>query len=156
MASDHGPNRVEDPLRTLRGPEPGTPVGQDRVVKPGVVQGQTRCHLPADAVAQGPGGVAVGQALEGLEHHHGGDHVRRNRRSPPTRGEQVGEQLIGEQLLAVIGEERLDAALWDELAAEGRRIKQLTIGIAVSLHAQSLAARAPDREHPEAISSAVS
>ncbi len=125
-------------------------------MEPLLVQGQTRCHLPADAVAKRPSGVAIGQALEGLEHHHGGDHVGGNRRSPPTRGEQVGEQLIGEQLLAMIGEERLDAALWDELAAEGRRIKQLTIGIAVSLHAQSLAARAPDREHPEGICSAVS
>ncbi len=54
------------------------------------------------------------------------------------------------------GSECLDAALWDELAAEGRRIQQLTIGIAVSLHAQSLDARAPDREHLEAICSAVS
>jgi len=125
-------------------------------VGPGVVQGQTRRHLPADPVAQGPGGVAVGQALEGLEHHHGGDHVGRNRRSPPTRGEQIGEQLIGEQRLPVIGEERLHAALWDELAAEGRRIKQLTVGIAVSLHPQSFDARVPDREHPESICSAVS
>jgi hypothetical protein len=56
----------------------------------------------------------------------------------------------------MIGEERLDAALWDELAAEGRRIKQFTIGIAVSLHAQSVDAHAPEREHPKAICSAVS
>jgi hypothetical protein len=69
---------------------------------------------------------------------------------------QVFAQLVGEQLLTVIGQERLDASLRDELATQRRRVEQLTVGIASSLHVRSLAVRAPDREHPRAICSAVS
>lgn len=107
-------------------------------MEPLVVQGETAGYLPADPVLEGTGRIAVGQALKGLEHHHGGHYVGRHRRTAPTRREQVGEQLVGEELLPVIGEEALDAALRDEPTAKGSRIQQFTVGIAVSLHAPSL------------------
>ena len=120
------------------------------------VEGQACGHLPADAVGQRPGGVAVGQSLQGLQHHDGGHDVGRDRGAAPARGEQVFEHGVGEQLLAVVGEERLDRSFWDELTTQGGRVEQFTVGFASSLHARSLALYARDREHPRAICSAVS
>jgi hypothetical protein len=85
-------------------------------VEPLFVEGEAAGHLPADAVGEGPGGVAVGQSLQGLEHHDRGHDVGRDRGAASARREQVGEQLVGEQLLAVVGQECLDASFWDELA----------------------------------------
>src|SRR5437867_3038951 len=79
----------------------------------------------------------------------------RARRAPP-RGEQVFEQLVGEQLLAVVSQERLDASFWDQLAAQGRRIEQLSVGFASSLHVRSVGRRPPNSEHLRANCSAVS
>jgi hypothetical protein len=44
-----------------------------------LVKGQPTGHIPADAIGQGPGGVAVRQTLQGPEHHHRRDDVGRDR-----------------------------------------------------------------------------
>ncbi len=42
-----------------------------------------------------------------LQHHHRGDHLTRDRRATPPGGEQIGEQRLGEQPAAVLGQEPL-------------------------------------------------
>ena len=51
---------VEDPLGVLGRPQSSPPVGEDRVVEALVVEGQPTGHLPANAVTQRPGRVAIG------------------------------------------------------------------------------------------------
>lgn len=57
---------------------------------------------------------------------------------PQTGREQVGEQLVGKQLVAVVGQERLDAAFGYQLGAQGGGVEQLTVRVALALHASSL------------------
>jgi hypothetical protein len=46
----------------------------------------------------------VAQALQGLEHHHRGDHLGGHRRVAAALPDDIGEQLRREQLVAVVGE----------------------------------------------------
>ncbi len=125
-------------------------------MEPGVVQGQPAGHLPADAVGEGPGGVAIGQTLQGLEHHDRGHDVGRDRRTAAARGEQVFEHLVGEQLLAVVRQEGLDTSFGHELTTQRGSVEQLTVGFASSLHDRSLEGELLQSEHPRADYSAVS
>jgi hypothetical protein len=70
-----------------------------------VVQAQPTGDLPGDVAPQRADGLPVAQALQGLQHHHRGDHLGGHRRMPTALTGQVGEQLGREQLLAVVGEE---------------------------------------------------
>ena len=74
---------------------------------------------------------------------------------PRCGGEEVLEHLIGEELFAVVGQEGLDRALRDELSAQGRRVEELSIGIAMSLHPPILDDAGANREYQTAIYSTV-
>ena len=63
------------------------------------------------------------------------------------RGEEVLEHVVGEEPPTVIGQEGLDAALGNELAAQGRRVEELSIGIAMCLHLPILYDAGSNREH---------
>jgi hypothetical protein len=140
----------------LRGAQPGAPIGEHRVVEALVVEGQPAGHLPADPVAQRSSGVAVRKAFEGLEHHDRGHHVGGDRWPPAPGGEEVLEHLVGEQLLAVIGQEGFHAACRNELATQRSSVEQLAVGFATSLHLPILDDAGPNREHQTAIYSTVS
>ena len=58
--------------------------------------------------------------------------------------------------MAVISQERLDGSLWDQLATQCRRIEQLRIGFALSLHPPILDDLDSNREYSSAIFSTVS
>ena len=75
---------------------------------------------------------------------------------PRPDGKQVREQLVGVQLVLVIGQERLHAAIRNELPAQGRCVQELTVGIAMSLHVWSVRSGGDRREHPRTNCSAVS
>jgi hypothetical protein len=47
-----------------------------------------------------PHSPLLAQALQRLQHHHGADHLARDRRVSATLARQVGEQLRREQLVA--------------------------------------------------------
>ena len=94
--SPRGPRRRS--ARGARLTQPGPPIGEHRVVDALVIERQTRRHLPADVVRNAAGRVTIRQALQGLQHHHRGDHIAGHRRPTPPRREQVREQLVGEQL----------------------------------------------------------
>lgn len=66
---------------------------------------------------------------------------------------RLSEQLVGEELVAVISQKRLDAALGYQLAAQHRRVEQLPVRVALALHPHSLKNSRPNREHPTADSS---
>jgi hypothetical protein len=54
--------------------------------------------------------------------------------APSLRGKEVLEHLIGEELVAMVGEKRLDAPIGHELTAQCRRVEQFTVEFAESLH----------------------
>ncbi len=98
-----------------------------------------------------PGRFAIRQALQGLEHHHRRRHVAGDRGPTSVRGEQVGEQVIGKQLLADISQERFDASLRDKLPAQRRRVEELPVRVTSALHPPILEHPPSNREHFERI-----
>jgi hypothetical protein len=72
------------------------------------------------------------------------------------RREEVLEHLVGEQLVSVVREERLDAAVGNELATKRRCIEELPVGTAMSLHLTILDDRWSNREHRARLFSTVS
>jgi hypothetical protein len=110
------------------------PVGQDRVVKALFVKGQSAGHLPADPVSESPCGLAVRESLQGLQHHDRCHRVGWNRGPAAARREEVFEHRVGEEVVAVVGEERLHTSFGHESATQCRRVKQFSIGFAESLH----------------------
>ena len=150
-------HRLEDPLGPVAATQPRPPIGQHRVVEARRSSiAQPGRHLPADPIAQRPRRLTIRQALERLQHHHRRDHISRDRRPTPTRGEQVGEQLVREQLAAMISQERLDAALRHQLAAQRRRVQQLPSSDRSCPAPTQSSPAPPNREHPRADSSTVS
>ena len=144
---DDRTHRVEDPFGVFGLAQPGAPIGQDREVEPLVVERQPAGHLPADSVSQRPSGITVGESFEGLENHDRGHHVGRDRRATTTGGEQVLEHRIGKQIVTVIGQERLDTSLGNQLTTKGCGVEQLRVGFAVSLHPPILDHPRAKREH---------
>ena len=124
---DHRPHRVEDPLRVVAGPQLVAPQRQHRRVERLIGERQAGGRLPRDVGLQRPAGVAVRAALQGLEHHHCRDHVRRHRRAAPPRREQVREHLVGEQAVTVLGQERVHRPLTEQMAAQRCRVEQFPI-----------------------------
>jgi ATP-dependent protease HslVU (ClpYQ) ATPase subunit len=95
-----------------------------------VGQGQPTGDLPSDVLTKLRGRLPVRQPLQRLQHHDRGHLIGRDRRPTPTRREQVGEQLVREQILAMVGQKGIYRALGDQVAAQRRRVQQLdTSGI---------------------------
>ena len=72
--------------------------------------------------------------MQGLQHDHRGDHVRRDRRTTPPAREQIGEQLIGEQLPPMPGQEREHPARRQQVPGHRLHIQDLALRISPSLH----------------------
>ncbi len=152
----HVAHGVENAFGPLRGAQARPPIGEHAVVEALVVEGQPAGHLPADAVPQSRGRLTVREPLESLEHHDRSHHVGRDRGPATPRREEVGEHLVGEQLLAVVGQERLDRSFWHQLAAQSRSVEKLTVGIALPLHLPILDDSPTNREHRSVLFSTVS
>ena len=77
--------------------EAGTHVHEHGVAEAGMVEVEPATGvLPAHVEAEALDSLAVGQALEALEHHHHG-HDHRWHGAPADVGEEVGEGLVGEE-----------------------------------------------------------
>jgi hypothetical protein len=138
------PHRLEDPLRPVRGPKPAAPQGQHRGMKALVGQGQPAGNLPSDVLPKLRARLPIRQPLQRLQHHDRGHLIGRDRRPTTTRREQVSEQLVREQLLAVIGQEGKYRARIDQVAAHGGRVQQLDArGVICPLHEGSLPQHPP-------------
>jgi hypothetical protein len=141
---DHRPHRLKDPLGTVGGAQPAPPQGQHRRMEALIGQRKPRRHLPGNVAGQLLCRLAVRQPLQGLQHHHGRDHIGRDRGPATTRREQVGEQLVREQLPPVVGQEAIDRTSRHQVAAQGRSVQQLDAsGVSRPLHAGSLPHRPP-------------
>jgi hypothetical protein len=114
-----------------------------------VGQGQPTGDLPSEVPPKLDGRLPVRQPRQRLHHHDRGHLVGRNQRPTTTRGEQVSEQLVREQVPAMVGQEGIPRALIDQVAAQSRRIQQLdTTGISCPLHAGSLPHHSPTSWDP--------
>ena len=143
------PDGLEDPLWPFRLAKAGAPVGEHGEVEARVVEREPTGDLPVEAGPQLSDGVAVGQTLQGLEHHHRADEHGWDRRSALPGGEQVGKVLVFEQLVSVIGQERVDRALFDEAPAEGGGVEHLAVWVGFSLHKPILLCGRRNREHSQ-------
>ena len=120
-------DRLQDPPRPIRGPQTVAPGHQHRGMEALIVKAQPTGDLPGDVTPQRADRFSVRQALQRLQHHHGGDHLGRHRPVPATPAGQVGEQLGWEQLLTVVGQQGVHRPVSDQVAAPGRCV-QLVIG----------------------------
>jgi len=96
-------------------------------VKPLIIQPQPAGDLPGDIAPQRADRLPVRQALQGLQHHHRGDYLGRDRRVATALDHQVGKQRRWKQLMAVVGEEGVHRPVRDQMTTPGRRV-QLVIG----------------------------
>jgi hypothetical protein len=95
---------------------------------------QAAGDFPGDVGLELAAGLPVGQPFQSLQHHDRGDHVGRHRGPAPIGGEQIGEHVIREQLLAVLGQEGVHRTLLDEMAAERGGIDELAVRPGRTLH----------------------
>ena len=85
-------------------------------------------RLPAEVDLQAVGCFAIRQPLEGLQHHHGGDQARRDRRSPPHRVRvEVGEVVVGEEAISLVGQQPVDRALAETIAEDLARVLEAVL-----------------------------
>jgi hypothetical protein len=102
-----------------------------------------------DLTSQGADGLPMAQALQGLQHHHRGDHLGRDRRVAAALPDDIGEQLRWKQLVAVIGEEGLHRPVGDQVAHQLAASNCSSAGWLVGLMPASLPAGSHQREPPE-------
>ncbi len=127
-------DRVKHPVRTIGGGDPFAPVHQRGRIERDLRQRPPARHLPPDVEAQRVRGLRVGQIEELLEHQHRPDQIRRQRRPPPRRAEQVSDERIRKQLMAVLSQEREHAARRHQLPDQRLRVQQLPIRPRNPLH----------------------
>jgi len=103
--------------------------------KPGWSKGRPpAAYFGAGVVGEAIDRLPVGQALEALEHHHD-RHDEGRDRAPPDIGEEVREQLVGEEVEAFPVEQGMDRVRRNPRTAElGRAPEDV-----------SLAGRGPER-----------
>ena len=130
---DPGPARcvqadLEDPPWPLGPLKPGAHVDQHRVHEPRVVEVQAATRvLPASVELERVDRFAVRQAEQPLQHHHRRHDLGRHRPAA-RRSEQVGEQLVGEQHMALPVQHRPDRVVLHPPADKaGRALHQISL-----------------------------
>ena len=121
---------LEDPVGPVRAGEPCPHVDEHRVREARVVEGQPAAGvLPAGVEREPLDGLAVTQALQALEDHHDRDHQGWHRAPADTRGEQVVEQLVREQRVALARQQGMDRVRPDQRLDEGGGVAE-QVGLA--------------------------
>jgi hypothetical protein len=118
----HLADGVKDPPWPGRAADAVAPGHQHGGVEALVVQPQPAGDLPGDVAPQRVDGLPVAQALQGLQHHHGGDDLGGHRRVAAAVPDDIGEQLRREQLVTVVGKEGVHRPVGDQVAAPGGRV----------------------------------
>ena len=144
---DHRPHRLEDPVRVVAGPQLVAPQRQHRRVERLVRDREAGGGFPGDVGLQRPARVAVRTAVQRLQHHHRRHNVGGDRGAAPARREQIGEHLIREQPMSVLGQEPVNRSLPEQMAAQRCRVKQLPIRTRRPLHTRGLHHHRRKREH---------
>ncbi len=104
--------------------------------------------LPAQVEAEPVDRLGVAQALEGLEHHDGRHHPGRDGRSSPGRlGIEIGEVVVAEELVAVVGQEAIERTHLQPITEDlPRALEALLDFCPTKCHGQILADRDTNRE----------
>jgi hypothetical protein len=108
--------------------KPGAKAHQARRVKPGVVDRQAERNLPAQIKAHRFHRSLVGEAVAVGEQQHLGEHARRDRRAAMPLRVALGEILVANNPLAVLGQQRVDRLLRQQTRTP-RRIKETLLPI---------------------------
>ena len=105
-------------------------------------------RLPAQVEAEPVGGLGVAQALEGLEEHHRRHHPGRDGRSSPHGLlVEIGEVVVTEELVTVVGQEPIDRTLLQPITEDLPRILEALLDLdRPSAMPQILADRGTNRE----------
>ena len=106
---------VEDAVRVLRGGQPPAPIGKHRRMKRRPVDRESARRFPPQVERHRLGGGPVREPVQGLQHQHRGNDLRRDGRPSTGRGEQIGEHLRREQLQPVLGKKREHRARRQEM-----------------------------------------
>lgn len=107
----------KDPVGIARVPQARPHVDEHRVHEPQVGLGDAGRVLPPQVEREAVDRLAVGAALEALQDHHRGDDRGRDRASAARR-EQVLEQLVGKEVVALSVQKGVDRRRVDHLVAE--------------------------------------
>jgi hypothetical protein len=131
---DHRRHRVTDPVRPLRLRQAAPPVHQRRGIEPAMIEGEPARCLPPQVTAGRLGRFGVGVIVQDLQNQHRRHHARRDRRPAPPRREQIREIGVGEQLTAVLRQEREHAPGRDQMPHQRLRVQQLPVHPLSALH----------------------
>ena len=127
---DHVADRVEDPLRPIHSPAAGSANTSAPIVMPSSSSAKPAAtfhryrfrNACAASRSDRPSSACntITVAITSAGH----------RRPTPPRREQIREQLVGEQLLAMLSQERVHRVVRHQMAAQRRRVQQLPVRIA--------------------------
>ena len=84
--------------------------------------------------------------MQGLQRNHRRHHIGGNTRPSSATGKQIGEHLIGEQLLPMRSQKRKHAARLEKMPRYRFRIQQFTLAIRLTLHPTIIS----DNQHRQA------
>src|SRR5262249_53113444 len=104
-----------------------------------------RRRLPAQIHSQAVTGLPVRQPLEGLQNHHRGHHPSRDG-GPSSIGVcvQIGEIVVAEDPMALVGQQPVDRPLSEAIAQHLPRVLETLLSHHLTKsHRQELAIRAP-------------
>jgi hypothetical protein len=142
--------RVEHPHPPLHGTGRGChdlgvleqPPRRDRSTQAIALPGKNRCMeclgagvdaggcLPAEVEAESVTGLPIRQSLECLQQHHRGQHAGRDRRSSLHRaGVQIGEVVVTEHHVTVVGEEAIDRSELQPVTEKIPRVLEALLGL---------------------------
>src|SRR5512143_1303976 len=88
----------------------GTELAQDRVIKAGIGQFQAQGVFPVDAAPDGVGGLAIGEALDVLEHRGQGEPGGGGGRLS-AGGEEGGELVVTVEWSEFVGDAEAEGSL---------------------------------------------
>ena len=120
----------EEAPGTIRGPQ-AVALTDERGRMEGHVAGVDAAgRLPAQVEAETVGRLGVAQAFEGLEQHHSRHHPGRDGRSSPHRLRvEIGEVVVTEELVAVIGQEPVDRTFLQPITEDLPRVLEALLGL---------------------------
>ena len=116
--------------RPLRGAQPVALTDQRGRMERFVAGVDPGGRLPAQVEAETVGSVGVAQAFEGLEEHHRRHHPGRDGRSSPHGlVVEVGEVVVIEELVPVVGQEPIDRTFLQPITEDLPRILEALLGL---------------------------
>ena len=125
----------------------------------GLGSGVDTCgRLPAKVEAESVTGLPIRQPLECLQQHHRRQHAGRDRGSSPHRaGVEIGEVVVAEHHVPVVGEEAIDRSRLQTITEEIPRVLEALLGLrGPERHVQILSAGQVRPGDPLVVTSAVS